>query len=80
VAYNFQTRNNKIKLLTDYESVTQKVLISLTKCLWQIGNGGVYLPALKPAQSALCRPGGEGGYEQPSKQSFMVYLTAKKLV
>jgi hypothetical protein len=26
VAYNFQTGNNKIKLLTEYESVTQKVL------------------------------------------------------
>jgi hypothetical protein len=80
VAYNFQTRNNKIKLLTEYESVTQKVLIPWTKCLWQIGNGGVYRPALTPAQSALCRHGGEGSYEQPSKQSFLVYLTAKKLV
>jgi DUF917 family protein len=27
VAYNFQTGNNKIKLLTEYEGVTQKVLI-----------------------------------------------------
>jgi hypothetical protein len=35
---------------------------------------------LKPAQSALYAYGGEGGYEQPSKQSFVVYLTAKKLV
>jgi hypothetical protein len=26
VAYNFQTGNNKIKLLTEYEYVTQKVL------------------------------------------------------
>jgi hypothetical protein len=26
VAYNFQTGNNKMKLLTEYESVTQKVL------------------------------------------------------
>jgi hypothetical protein len=26
VAYNFQTGNNKIKLLMEYESVTQKVL------------------------------------------------------
>jgi hypothetical protein len=26
VAHNFQTENNKIKLLTEYESVTQKVL------------------------------------------------------
>jgi hypothetical protein len=25
VAYNFQTKNNKIKLLTEYESVNQKV-------------------------------------------------------
>jgi hypothetical protein len=52
----------------------------LTKCLWQIGNDGVYRPALKPAQHALCKHGGEGGYEQLSKQSFIVYLTAKKLV
>jgi hypothetical protein len=26
VAYNFQTGNNRIKLLTEYESVTQKVV------------------------------------------------------
>jgi hypothetical protein len=26
VAYNFQTGNNKIKVLTEYEVVTQKVL------------------------------------------------------
>jgi hypothetical protein len=26
VAYNFQTGNSKIKLLTEYEGVTQKVL------------------------------------------------------
>jgi hypothetical protein len=26
VAYNFETGNNKIKLLTEYEGVTQKVL------------------------------------------------------
>jgi hypothetical protein len=26
VAYNFQTGNNKTKLLTEYENVTQKVL------------------------------------------------------
>jgi len=26
VAYNFQTGDNKIKLLTEYEDVTQKVL------------------------------------------------------
>jgi hypothetical protein len=26
VTYNFQTENNKIKLLTEYESVIQKVL------------------------------------------------------
>jgi hypothetical protein len=28
VAYNFQTGNNRIKLLTEYEGVTQKVLFS----------------------------------------------------
>jgi hypothetical protein len=33
VAYNFQTGNNKIKLLTEYESVTQKVLILLESIL-----------------------------------------------
>jgi hypothetical protein len=27
VAYNFETGNNIIKLLTEYESVTQKVLL-----------------------------------------------------
>jgi hypothetical protein len=27
VAYNFQTGNNKMKLLMEYESLTQKVLI-----------------------------------------------------
>jgi hypothetical protein len=29
---------------------------------------------------ALCRHLGEGGYEQPFRHSFMVYLTARKLV
>jgi hypothetical protein len=29
MAYNFQTGNNKIKLLKEYESVTQKVLLSV---------------------------------------------------
>jgi hypothetical protein len=33
VAYNFQTRKNKIKLLMEYESVTRKVLISLESIL-----------------------------------------------
>jgi hypothetical protein len=33
MAYNFQTRNNKIKLLTEYESVTQKVLLPLESML-----------------------------------------------
>jgi hypothetical protein len=28
VAYNFQTGNNKIKLIMEYESVTQKVFIT----------------------------------------------------
>jgi hypothetical protein len=27
MAHNFQTGNNKIKLLTEYESVTQKVVL-----------------------------------------------------
>jgi hypothetical protein len=30
VAYNFQTGNNKMKLLTEYEGVTQKVLFGNT--------------------------------------------------
>jgi hypothetical protein len=30
VAYNFQTGNNKIKLLMEYENVTQKVLYGNT--------------------------------------------------
>jgi hypothetical protein len=30
VAYNFKTGNNKIKLLMEYESVTEKVLFSNT--------------------------------------------------
>jgi hypothetical protein len=30
VAYNFQTGNNKIKLLMEYEGVTQKVLFGNT--------------------------------------------------
>jgi hypothetical protein len=33
MAYNFQTRNKKIKLLMEYESVTQKVLIPLESIL-----------------------------------------------
>jgi hypothetical protein len=33
MAYNFQTRNNKIKLVTEYGSVTQKVLIPLESIL-----------------------------------------------
>jgi hypothetical protein len=28
MAYNFQTENNNIKLLTEYENVTQKLLFS----------------------------------------------------
>jgi hypothetical protein len=34
VAYNFQTENNKIILLTEYESVTEKVLL-LTESILQ---------------------------------------------
>jgi hypothetical protein len=33
MAYDFQIGNNKIKLLTEYESVTQKVLIFLESIL-----------------------------------------------
>jgi hypothetical protein len=33
VAYNFQTGKNKIKLLTEYESVTQKVLLPVESTL-----------------------------------------------
>jgi hypothetical protein len=33
VAYNFQTGNNKIKLLKEYESVTQKVLLHIESIL-----------------------------------------------
>jgi hypothetical protein len=33
VAYNFQTGNNKIKLITEYESVTQKFLVPLESVL-----------------------------------------------
>jgi hypothetical protein len=33
VGYHFQTRNNKVKLLTEYESVNQKVLISIESIL-----------------------------------------------
>jgi hypothetical protein len=29
VAYNFQTGENKVKLLTEYENVTQEVLVIL---------------------------------------------------
>jgi hypothetical protein len=33
VAYNFQTGNDKIKLLTEYESVIQKVLLPIEQIL-----------------------------------------------
>jgi hypothetical protein len=33
VVYSFQTRNNKIKLLMEYESVTQKVLLPIESLL-----------------------------------------------
>jgi hypothetical protein len=51
LAYNFQSaRVGGIKLLTEYENVTQKVFLH------------------------------RGGYVQSSKQMFVVYLTAEKLV
>jgi hypothetical protein len=33
VAYNFQAGNNKIKLFTEYESVTQEVLLLMESIL-----------------------------------------------
>jgi hypothetical protein len=33
VSYNFQTRNIKTKLLTEYENVTQKVLLVIDSVL-----------------------------------------------
>jgi hypothetical protein len=33
VAYNFQTGKNEIKLMTEYESVTQKVLLLIESIL-----------------------------------------------
>jgi hypothetical protein len=33
VAYNVQTGNNKIKLLREYENVTQKVVLSIESML-----------------------------------------------
>jgi hypothetical protein len=33
MVYNFETGNNKIKLLTEYESVTQKVLLPVESIL-----------------------------------------------
>jgi hypothetical protein len=36
VAHNFQTGKNKIKLLTEYESVTQKVLFSVELILQNV--------------------------------------------
>jgi hypothetical protein len=34
--YSFQTRNNKIKLLTEYESLTQKVLLPVESILQNV--------------------------------------------
>jgi hypothetical protein len=36
VAYKLQTRNNKIKLLTEYESVIQKVLLVIESILQNV--------------------------------------------
>jgi hypothetical protein len=83
VAYNFRTRKNKIKLLTEYESVTQKVLISLESILYNAKQRQHVPPFMARKmfkRYSLCRHGSEGGYEQPSKQSFVVHLTANKLV
>jgi hypothetical protein len=50
----------------------------LTKYVWQIGNGGVYRKASKPAQSALCTYGGDGGYEEPS--GFKIIVVVNHLI
>jgi hypothetical protein len=43
-------------------------------------NGGAYHLSSKPAESEYCRHGGHSGYEQPSKQSSVLYINAKKIV
>jgi hypothetical protein len=46
VAYNFQTGNNKIKLLTEYEDVTQKVLFdNAVLAALMSGHLGIFLGA-----------------------------------
>jgi hypothetical protein len=42
--------------------------------------GRLIVKLQKLQQSALYNHGGEGAHEQPSKQSFVVDLTAKKIV
>jgi hypothetical protein len=36
VAYNFQTRKKKIEVLTEYESITQKVLLCIEYILQNV--------------------------------------------
>jgi hypothetical protein len=54
VAYNFQTGNNKIKLLTEYESVTQKVLFG-NATLAALMSGENMTSYLNSVASALTR-------------------------
>jgi hypothetical protein len=40
----------------------------------------MYCLAFELVRSAICRCVCEGGYEQPSGQSFVIHLTVNKLV
>jgi hypothetical protein len=61
VMTNYPSWCIKCCFITEYLS-PKVIFISFD--IWQIGNGGIYRPPLKTAQSALCRYGGEGCYEQ----------------
>jgi hypothetical protein len=92
----FRTGNNKMELLMEYENVTQKLLLLIQSILhtakylqhallsWHVRcSSGVQLPpSTRILQHLRCNAfdGGEGGYEQPSKYSCVVYITAEKLV
>jgi hypothetical protein len=56
VVYNFQNANNKIKLLTEYESVTQKVLFgnSVISSLMYGRNMTSYLKMATAQEKAMC--------------------------
>lgn len=57
--------------ISKHDRAPRHQLQYLRTCLWQTRNDGVYHLALKFDQSALCRYGDEGSYEQPSKRSFV---------